>query len=653
MHLIKLRYVLLLLLWLPVTAFGQLRKVALTRQAPDKTFAARAKQKADAPLLLPFWDDFSFASGHPQDSLWVTNKTVFVNDGQAINPPSLNVATFDGYNENGIPYSTVSEETGYRDTLESQPINLNVVPAMYRNSIYLSFFYQAGGNSEIPDPGDFLKLEFKSTTGWQEIYRFKVKSNADPAVFYDTAIQIQQAVPGSIPEYFHDNFQFRFTSFGKTSGAYDGWHLDYVYLNRRVNDNEEFIPPQLNMNEGDKNTNISDRTITRPSTSIFANGYYAMPYVHFLQDVPNSLQNPVLQLFSLIDAGFPQVSNYLLYLTVTSYIEDVPTIIFDDFQQTNGFVAALPSRQYSLRPIEKVSSSYFGAPADSVKIFAKIGINSGDMDTGRDYFSRYDDVNFFWNDTVTHTYTLSNYYAYDDGAAEYAMTLATQGNQFAYRFVMDNDVDQDTLSGIKIYFPYAAGSVPPTVQVFVFQDKAGKPDSAFVFRQTMPVVRTANNAFTEIKFTQGILVKDTFYIGYLETITGGPERIRIGLDASHDTGDQMYVRNTVYHEWVQNDELTGSAMIRPVFGKAQVITGVEDELHSVSLYPNPNSGAFYLKGQVDNLQILSFTGQSINFTWEAIDDLKKVNLQGAAPGLYIVRYRSGSKVYTRKILVKE
>lgn len=653
MHLIKLRYALLLAFCLPATAFAQLRKQGPARTAPIQTSIVKsARQQADA-LSLPFWDDFSFTSGHPVDSLWIVNKSVFVNDGQAINPPSMNVATFDGYNENGLPYSIIPEETGYGDTLESQPIKLGDVLPIYQNSIYLSFFYQAGGNSEIPDPGDFLKLEFKSENGWEEIYKFKVKSNADPTIFYDTAIQIPQEIAGSIPNYFHNAFQFRFTAFGKTSGAYDGWHIDYVYLNRRVNDNEEVIDPFLSINEFDKNTNISDRAIVAPFTSILSNGYYAMPYSHFNKDAANNLEIPSLELFNLIDAGFPQVSFYTSYFSITNYTSGTPTVILNNATFT-GPLTSLPSREHTLRQIlQRPADANFTVPADSSQIYVKIGINTGDNDNTRDYFSRYIPIDFRLNDTISHTFTLSNYYAYDDGVAEYAMTLTTQGNQFAYRFVMDNDVGQDTLNGAYIYFPYAGGTVPETVQLFIFQDKAGKPDSAWTYRQTIPVTRTANNLFTKINFTEGVIVQDTFYIGYLETQTGKPDRIRIGLDASHDTGNQMYYRNTVYHPWLQNNGLTGSAMIRPRFGKATVITGVEEEANPVTLYPNPNKGEFYLNGRVDNLQIFTLTGQSVTFRIEEMPDTKKVILQSSTPGLYIIRYRSGSKVYTRKILVRE
>lgn len=653
-HLIKLRYVLILIIWLPATALAQLKKYPVSQAPVKKQVVQQARQQAGEPLLLPFWDDFSFTTGHPVDSLWVVNRSVFVNNGQGIHPPSLNVATFDGFNENGVPYSTAINETSYGDTLTSQPINLAAVDAMYRNSIYLSFFYQAGGNSDIPNPGDFLKLEFRSVEGWREIHKFEVKPTTDPTVFYDTAIQIQPAVAGVIPEYFHEEFQFRFVWFGKVSGAYDAWHLDYVYLNRRVNDNEEVIDSELSINEGDKNTNISDRAISQPLSTIFSRGYYAMPYAHFLKDVGNSLVTPSLQLFNLIDAGFPQSTNYASHFTITHYTGGSPTVTFDGVVESEGSMAPLPSRQHAVRPIHALPDlSNFSVPADSSSIFVQIQVTSGDMDPGRDYFSRYIPIDFKLNDSVSQTFTLSNYYAYDDGVAEYAMTLEKQGNQFAYRFVLDDDIEKDTLNGLSIYFPFAAGTVPETMQIFVFPDKGGKPDSMWVYRQTIPVTRTAHNLFSEISFSEGIIVRDTFYIGYLETETGQADRIRIGLDASHDTGDQMYYRNTVYHQWLQNDQLVGSAMIRPRFGSAPVITGVEREPNPVTLYPNPTRGEFYLKGPVHQLRVFTLTGQPVNFTVEQLPDTKKIRLSGAAPGLYLVRYQAGSTIYTSKILVKE
>ncbi|HMV09614.1 MAG TPA: T9SS type A sorting domain-containing protein [Cyclobacteriaceae bacterium] len=657
---LKTGYILLLFFWLPAVAFSQIRQYAPGRKAAPKTsIAVNAKRHAVNPVSLPFWDDFSFAKGHHADSLlWIVNDKVFVNDGQAINPPSINVATFDGYNENGRPYSTVPLETGYGDTLESQPIRMADVAAQYRDKIYLSFFYQAGGNSEMPNPSDFLKLEFKSTEGWVEIHRFSIKSNADPSVFYDTAIQIPVATLPGEQDYFHNQFQFRFTSFGRLSGSYDAWHLDYVYLNRRVNDNEEIILNENvdRINENDKNTNISDRTTTRPFTSIFGD-YYSVPNNHF--NIGEALTNPAVSLYSLKYVDFLQVVSYIANYKVTNYASGTPTVSYN--QSPDGGETSFDLDFDGIPILEHVTaqtkstapSSAIDPEADSTHVDVKIILKAGDNDPGKDYYARYAPINFQRNDTLEHTFILSNYYAYDDGVAEYSAGLAAQGNQLAYRFVMDSNVGQDTLNGISFYFPFTGGTAPETIKIFVFKDKAGKPDSASAYSQTVPVVRSSDNIFYKIDFTEGVLVQDTFYIGYEETVTAKPDRIRIGLDASHDTGNQMYYRNTVYHPWVQNTDLKGSLMIRPRFGKATVITGTEDNIEPVAIYPNPNRGEFYVQGRADNIQIISLTGQSAGFTTERSADATRVTLQNPHPGVYIIRFRSGSKISTGKILVTE
>lgn len=632
----KAGYFLILILGLPLFAFAQIKQYGPARKAaPKKEISPNARQHALNPVSLPFWDDFSYAEGHRADPLlWIVNDKVFVNNGQAINPPSINVATFDGYNENGIPYSSVPLETGYGDTLESQPILMGTVPAQYRDKIYLSFFYQAGGNSEMPNPSDFLKLEFRSASGWVEIHRFTIKSNADPSTFYDTAIQIPNTGPVN---YFHNDFQFRFTSFGRLSGSYDAWHLDYVYLNRRVSN--------------DQNTSISDRAIADPFTSILGDGYYAVPYRHFIGDPDAYLVHPTVEYYNLKDTSFAQVIDYTTYFTITTFNDNIPDINFQGGENKDD-VLPLESRERSVRGINNLlTASNFITDADSAHIELKVGFNSGDLN--EDYYSRYVPIEFRHNDTIQHTFILSNYYAYDDGVAEYSAGLAAQGNQLAYRFVMNASIGEDTLNGVYFYFPYTGNTVPENIQIFVFDDKAGKPDSAFLYTQTVPLVRSANNVFMLIEFTEGVLVSDTFYIGYQETITGDPDRIRIGLDASHDTGSEMFYRNTVFHPWVQNTDLEGNLMIRPRFGKAVVITGTEEEVQKLAIYPNPNRGEFYLDGYATNLQIISLTGQPVNFRTNRKGNVTSVTLANARPGMYIVRYRSGSKVFTDKVLVTE
>jgi hypothetical protein len=87
-------------------------------------------------LELPFIDDFSKEARSPEESKWLDH-SVYINQQMAVKPPSIGVATFDGLNNFGLPYSTINE-TGAADTLTSHYINLSY-PAS--DSIYLSFYY--------------------------------------------------------------------------------------------------------------------------------------------------------------------------------------------------------------------------------------------------------------------------------------------------------------------------------------------------------------------------------------------------------------------------------------------------------------------------------------------------------------------------------
>lgn len=645
------------MLGVQAAGFAQLKQYGPAGNAAGKTpVSENAKQLAADPLTLPFWDDFSSVNNHQPDPLkWVVNDQVFVNDGQAINPPSINVATFDGYDGNGIPYSTDPLTSGLGDSLESQTIDLAAVAESYRDSIYLSFTYQAGGNSEMPNPDDYLMLEFKSKDhGWIEMGRFRVTNNTEHDRFYDVVIQIVPANPSdpAAPDFFHENFQFKFTSFGRLSGQYDAWHLDYVYLNRRVSDN----PATTQINEFDINTNISDRTTTKPFTSILPNGYYSMPVSHF---DPADMLAPEVSMYSLKHVTFTQVVNYRANYTITNYTGSTPTTSYTgspDGGETSfnppGFeIPVLAHAVAQTRAIPN-SPAYFNTNADSIKIDVEIAINGGDNDPLKDYYPRYTGIEFRSNDTLQHTFTLSDYYAYDDGVAEYSAGLAAQGNQLAYRFIMDNSLGPKTLNGIDIYLPYTASTVPQNMRIYVFRDKAGKPDSLFAYSQYVPVLRTANNVFYRIPFLEEVVVSGNFYIGYMETVTDKPDRIRVGLDASHDTGEHLYYRNSVYHQWQQNDEVQGSLMIRPIFGTADPITGVEEPGKPLSIYPNPSQGYFYINGLADNIQVITLTGQPVSFSTEHAEHGKKITLHNHTPGVYMIRYRSGSKLLTGKVLVK-
>jgi hypothetical protein len=103
-----------------------------------------------------FLDDFSYEGPYPDSNKWL-NDYVFINRTMPISPPTIGAATFDGVNAGGYPYNFLasSSSTGRADTLTSKPIDLNFPGD---SSVYFSFFYQAQGRGNFPDPADSIIL---------------------------------------------------------------------------------------------------------------------------------------------------------------------------------------------------------------------------------------------------------------------------------------------------------------------------------------------------------------------------------------------------------------------------------------------------------------------------------------------------------------
>jgi len=112
------------------------------------------KKSNKAPIELPFADDFSATDVYPDSNLW-EDQYVFVNKVMAVNPPTIGVATFDGLDDEGNPYQGFSVDNAPCDTLTSKEINLSSFTT--NNNVYFSFFYQAGGYADFPNPNDTLQ----------------------------------------------------------------------------------------------------------------------------------------------------------------------------------------------------------------------------------------------------------------------------------------------------------------------------------------------------------------------------------------------------------------------------------------------------------------------------------------------------------------
>lgn len=156
-----------------------------------------SKENFSKNISLPFIDDFSNYDEGLNTSLWYPS-AVLLNSSYSIDPPTIGVATFDGLDKFGFPYSIgLSNSEGPADTLVSKEIDLSNI-----NDGYLLFYYQPQGIGDKPEVADSLILEFKDVTGnWILIWKTEGSYNYD---FKKHVININS------PNFLIEGFQFRF-----------------------------------------------------------------------------------------------------------------------------------------------------------------------------------------------------------------------------------------------------------------------------------------------------------------------------------------------------------------------------------------------------------------------------------------------------------
>jgi hypothetical protein len=612
---------------LPLTSFCQLTLRTAPHQYQGNT-NPMARVQGLTPLTLPFWDDFSYYTNKwPIDSLWQSYSTVTITDGMAVNPVSLKVATFDGYGADGKPYKSGTDilAKGLADDLISRPIDLTKVAPEKRSTVYLSFYYQAQGNGEVPDSGDRLIVYFKSLAGWEEI---EVIESINPTSFTFKSILVDT-------RFFHSAFQFRIRNFGRLSGPYDTWNIDYVYMNvdRTPTD---FITP--------------DRTIATPLTSLFAN-YWSIPYSHFKVNPTANLIDPTLRLFNLKNG--PQPINYGFSTNLTYYKGTLPNSV-QSKTDTVSISDNLNSREWLIVPIKSdIKNFVFDKQADSLLIKLNIGIKSGDnvafdpdpKKNGGDYTSNYFPINFKNNDFTSASYNLSTYYAYDDGEAEYGAGVNQAGAELAYLFNLTT-TEPDVLRKIDIYFPDFGDQSSQIMELRIWKT-LDDASPVILYKQTVPVKRSAKSKFVsyDLDPTQPVTVQGSFYVGWRQI---NATRIDVGFDANSDSGDKIFYNTT--GTWTKNTYVKGSLMIRPVFGGGSPITNVMEEKEELFLYPNPNEGTFYIPANASQLSVHDLLGNAIDFQVRQEDSKTSVTINNGT-GLFIIKFLLNNEWFAQRIII--
>ena len=643
---------------LPVQA--QLKKVQLEGSAPtaQKKGSGIALRKAavgDTIETLPFWDDFSYSTyaGVPDDSLWVNSESVSVTKHIAIRPPSIGVATFDGANAKGNPHSQDPNLSGSMDKLTSKPIKLGqeVVSLAEQQNVFLSFYWQIQGRGERPERGDSLRLFFLDRDSvlhqvWPSSIN-KANQDADSATFNRVVISLKEEGERLNTDFFHDGFRFQFSSDNRLSGPFDLWHLDYVYLDKKAGGKDRFY--------------AEERALSDYQTSLFK-PYTALPIEQFFAAPEKYIDTSFFVTgFNLGDPN-PQVGsgeNIVLDMDVFANGQH-----FYQLAKTLSFPQEKLGQLYYEILYDATDTAYFnnGTPIlpveqleglkdqDSVYLKTVVRVTDENFKEGSQPY-------FALNNADTIVNVLHDYFAYDDGTAEYGIAFrGGNGIRLAYEYTLET---ADTLTHIDMHLPYYAQSINGQyVKLSIWKslalEETDGEDDLFYSQSISLNNSSALDQFDSYALSNPLVLSaGTYYFG----IDKQTDRtITFGFDRNTNSRDKVFI-STDLETWHSGLEEEGSLMLRPRFaqGVDPLTLGTKQpELNfPVKIFPNPNNGFFVVESEAHYIQIINIQGQLIHAVEQARGTYRQeIDLSGLQPGLYLVKLQYKDGVINRKILIK-
>ena len=619
----------------PVAAWAQIGIQPVPQQHHAAELAqtpSRFRPEADTiRLSLPFFDDFTTANkpwarrspspDMPDTMRWEHRSGVYVNNSYGVRPPSFNVATFDGINWQAKPYNFEDPfAQGEADKLTSRYLDLSALTGA--DNVVFSFHWQSQGLGERPDPDDNIRLEFFTRRGdWVAVWQQSGGLGLTEFAYVPIAV--------IDPAYFHRNFRFRFVVNTRQSGMFDTWNVDYVFLNRdRRVENENLLDIAA--------SSVPQLLTTGPYSAMPIDQYYTFQQRAIVRDTINTFVNNLDNRFNVFSYDvIVSELNSRRFLTV---LTDTTTLIQRQQRQFRIFGATTdrrPNRQLRVPT---------GQPR--MVLETKFRLNTREAD------NIVPGVNFRNNDTIESRVVLDNYFAYDDGSAEYGLSFSQRFGRLAYRYDLPSP---GILTHIDVNFvPIGINLTGETYNLRVWKniEGTGAKDSILLIQNTFVEYPDSTNRFTRVRLSRSLPVNGTFYIG-VEQLTD--KNLTLGFDRNNNTSDRIFFNVT--NQWVQNTNprIQGSLMLRPVFATA-TLTAVDDDpfadLNAVLIYPNPTNGRVQIQGKISGAKIVDLQGRTLlEKRFERFENQKFFDLSSLPDGVYLMQYFGESEVGTKKIVL--
>ncbi len=531
--------ILLLVLALPAPAAAQERLMPLhTNAAVQQAWQHRSTRKSISltdTLSLPFFDDFSLPTVYPDPHRW-SDSNAYVNTTYGVDPPTLGVATLDAIDKTGALYPHARDFPFRADRLTSRPLDLRGTPV---DGFFLSFFYQAKGIADPPEPEDSLCLDF-----WAPLQQrwITVWHSGGDTLSPDTVKPFRPVIlPVADTAFLHKGFRFRFRNYASISppqsdpganGNCDQWNLDYVLLDR-------------NRFAGD--TVMHDVAIAAPLHSLL-NTYQAMPWKQFRESF------------------LSEMGDYLplTYRNNDTVVRNVTReFVIEDLYQ-HKIVHSYTGGATNMPPLTTTTYNStliytYDSPAPDSVVFRVRG------------YLISDDFDPKVNDTVTYYQVFKDYFAYDDGSAEAGYGISGTGTSNTAVALRFHSYRQDTLRGVRFYFNQAFQDANITsFNIGVWADDRGTPsDLLYMQYDVLPRYSDSINRFIEYRFDSVVVIPEgDFYVGWRQN---SEVFLNVGFDLNLDHSDRL--RFLFNGQWWPSS-IRGTLMLRPVFGRKEVPSSV-------------------------------------------------------------------------------
>lgn len=555
-------------------------------------------------LSLPFIDDFSHTGIFPEAARW-TDSTVFINSDFPVNPPTIGVATFDGINKFGGQYNPSLTSYGVADTLTSKPIDLNFPND---TSIWLSFFLQPQGLGSNMQVRDSIYLEFfGSDSAWH--FAWSKKGSTTSLPFAQTMINIRDSI------YLFSGFRFRFLNKASLYAMHDQWNLDYVRLDTGRSAADTVI--------------VNDVAFVKRGLSTLKK-YQSVPYPHYKNDSCAVMEATKKILLRNLDTVSVSVNHHMEFLDQNLFI---------DFTTIPVSVSINASDTIS----NPINFSPFCFPVNNAEDSLLYYVRN--IKTNPD--------NNAANDTLLERQEMYNYYAYDDGTAEWGYGIVGPvGSQIAYKFDL---LMGDTLRAIQMRFVYGNTNVSLSLFNIVMWSSVIPANGQTVLLYSQhPYYEDTINGFHTYRLDNPVYIPGGIvYIGWEQLDNSF---LNIGLDKNINSNANMFFNVSGNF---QNSSIAGSWMIRPVFGKelpgvASVGNVIAAE-NKISVYPNPASDFILIKnnsatGEKFFFRMFDVTGRTV-----ANGEVKgqRLNVSNLSNGIYQLVFSDNSfrTIASRKIII--